>query len=358
MTTLPEQAPDDVASTSSAGNANESDDDTDNELLNSYVEVSSDSDDDDTDQLTIKLAMSSLVESGTKPATSLKTADKIIHAHSATLSLQPNLLSFLQKMGELNHWEPTPLEQGETTPQCRSRAKRDIMDLLTDPPPGVYIAPVEKNLTLMHAIVLGPAGTPYEGGFFHFLLQCPPDYPIKPPRVRFMTTDAGRVRFNPNLYECGKVCLSILGTWSGPAWSPAQCIASVLISIQSLLSEKPYHNEPGYEKEKTPGDSKQYNLVVQHETIRVAVCDTVEACLKGSSECPPPLREVVLNSFPDYYDTYEKVVLSNVDMTGKDMRDPFCGKRGQFQYKTLLERLRTLKAQVQEWFEATRDGSE
>ncbi|KAH8039258.1 hypothetical protein HPB51_005504 [Rhipicephalus microplus] len=279
MTTLPEQAPDDVASTSSAGNANESDDDTDNELLNSYVEVSSDSDDDDTDQLTIKLAMSSLVESGTKPNTSLKTADKINHAHSTTLSLQPNLLSFLQKMGELNHWEPTPLEQGETTPQCRSRAKRDIMDLLTDPPPGVYIAP------------------------------CPPDYPIKPPRVRFMTTDAGRVRFNPNLYECGKVCLSILGTWSGPAWSPAQCIASVLISIQSLLSEKPYHNEPGYEKEKTPGDSKQYNLVVQHETIRVAVCDTVEACLKGSSECPPPLREVVLNSFPDYYDTYEKVVL-------------------------------------------------
>ncbi len=36
-------------------------------------------------------------------------------------------------------------------------------------------------------------------------------------------------------------------TWSGPAWSPAQSLSSVLISIQSLMNEKPYHNEPGFE---------------------------------------------------------------------------------------------------------------
>ena len=36
-------------------------------------------------------------------------------------------------------------------------------------------------------------------------------------------------------------------TWAGPAWSPAQSLSSVLISIQSLLNEKPYHNEPGFE---------------------------------------------------------------------------------------------------------------
>lgn len=80
-----------------------------------------------------------------------------------------------------------------------------------------------------------------------------------------MTTGNNTVRFNPNLYRNGKVCLSILGyvfsierdhssilqsifsTWSGPSWSPAQCISSLLISIQSLMSEKPYHNEPGFE---------------------------------------------------------------------------------------------------------------
>ena len=58
-----------------------------------------------------------------------------------------------------------------------------------------------------------------------------------------MTTGGGAVRFNPNLYRNGKVCLSILGTWSGPGWSPVQSISSVLLSIQSLMNTKPYHNE-------------------------------------------------------------------------------------------------------------------
>ena len=63
----------------------------------------------------------------------------------------------------------------------------------------------------MHVLVTGPFDTPYEGGLFHFFIRFPPNYPFSPPRVKFMTTDDGRVRFNPNLYQNGKVCLSILG---------------------------------------------------------------------------------------------------------------------------------------------------
>ncbi|KAH6932342.1 hypothetical protein HPB50_004865 [Hyalomma asiaticum] len=250
------------------------------------------------------------------------------------------------------NWDPIFFEHEEVSPQCQLRVKRDIMDLFTDPPPGVHIAPVEHKITVIHAIVVGPEDTPYEGGFFHFLIQCPPEYPIKPPRVRLMTTDAGRVRFNPNLYACGKVCLSILGTWSGPAWSPAQCLSSVLISIQSLLTERPYFNEPGFKKETREGDSERYNTIVQHETIRVAVCDAVEACLKGSSQCPAPLREVMLKSFLDYYEKYEKAVQSNIALTGTSMRDPFGSPRGTYEYETLLRRLRSLKEQVEESLKA------
>jgi ubiquitin-protein ligase len=36
-----------------------------------------------------------------------------------------------------------------------------------------------------------------------------------PPKVQFLTTGGGRERLNPNLYACGKVCLSLLGTWPG-----------------------------------------------------------------------------------------------------------------------------------------------
>lgn len=63
---------------------------------------------------------------------------------------------------------------------------------------------------------------------------------------------SGGLRLNPNLYNCGKVCLSLLGTWSGSGcekWNSAHStMLQVLISIQALvLNEKPYFNEPGYE---------------------------------------------------------------------------------------------------------------
>ena len=63
----------------------------------------------------------------------------------------------------------------------------------------------------MNVLVTGPDQTPYEKGFFHFFMRMPHNYPIQPPRVKFLTTGAGVVRFNPNLYANGKVCLSILG---------------------------------------------------------------------------------------------------------------------------------------------------
>ena len=61
---------------------------------------------------------------------------------------------------------------------------------------------------------------------------------------------SSQVRFNPNFYNNGKICLSILHTWAGPRWSASQTLTSLLCSIQSLMTEKPYQNEPGHEKMK------------------------------------------------------------------------------------------------------------
>jgi len=43
------------------------------------------------------------------------------------------------------------------------------------------------------------------------------------------------------------VCLSLLGTWSGPGWEKGvSTLSQVLLSIQSqILVDKPYANEPG-----------------------------------------------------------------------------------------------------------------
>ena len=126
----------------------------------------------------------------------------------------------------------------------------------------MFVLPDEEDMTKIHAVITGPSDTPYEGGFFYFTLQCPPNYPAAPPKVTLHTTGGGRVRFNPNLYRNGKVCLSILGTWTGPGWSSVLTLVQVLLSIQSLMNDKPYHNEPGLEKERNVGDAERYSQVI------------------------------------------------------------------------------------------------
>jgi baculoviral IAP repeat-containing protein 6 len=68
--------------------------------------------------------------------------------------------------------------------------------------------------------------------------------------MTFLTTGGGSVRFNPNLYPNGKVCLSLLGTWTGPSWNPAtSTVLQVLVSLQAMVfCAQPYFNEPGYEQ--------------------------------------------------------------------------------------------------------------
>jgi ubiquitin-protein ligase len=62
-------------------------------------------------------------------------------------------------------------------------------------------------------MMVGPSCTPYEDGLFFFEIQLPNDYPVTPPRVHFLSFCSDRL--NPNLYEDGKVCVSLLGTWTG-----------------------------------------------------------------------------------------------------------------------------------------------
>ena len=43
--------------------------------------------------------------------------------------------------------------------------------------------------------------------------------------MQLITTGGNSIRFNPNLYSSGYVCLSLLGTWRGDSvesWNPAK----------------------------------------------------------------------------------------------------------------------------------------
>lgn len=141
------------------------------------------------------------------------------------------------------------------------------------------------NANLITFCIIGPKDTPYHNGVFEFHAYFPDTYPKIVPKVLLDTTDGGRVRFNPNLYNCGKVCLSLLGTWSGEkgeSWNPKlSTFLQVLISIQSLIMvENPYFNEPSYEKsmhtEHGKAKSFDYTDNIRLETIRVAMIGSIK----------------------------------------------------------------------------------
>lgn len=87
------------------------------------------------------------------------------------------------------------------------------------------------------------------------------------------------MRFNPNLYNCGKVCLSLLGTWSGEKWNPEiSSLSQVINSILFLIFvEQPYFNEPGYQSSQgtSTGESKStaYNVVIRKATLMYGYMD-------------------------------------------------------------------------------------
>ena len=131
--------------------------------------------------------------------------------------------------------------------------------------PAIAVACNERDVRDIRALIIGPADTPYEFGFFEFSVKFPKAYPDAPPAVIATTTNGGRCRFNPNIYAQGKVCLSILGTWRGERgeqWSSAQGLESILISIQSLMSSNPYENEPGFENANSAEDKKNQQAYV------------------------------------------------------------------------------------------------
>ncbi|XP_020994661.1 probable ubiquitin-conjugating enzyme E2 24 [Arachis duranensis] len=118
-------------------------------------------------------------------------------------------------------------------------------------PETIYVRVFEERMDLMRAAIVGASGTPYHDGMFFFDICFPPEYPNEPPMVHYKS---GGLRLNPNLYESGRICLSLLNTWTGAGsevWNPrSSTILQVLISLQALvLNEKPYFNEAGYDQQ-------------------------------------------------------------------------------------------------------------
>lgn len=176
-------------------------------------------------------------------------------------------------------------QEGDGPSMTKSAMKRAAQEwgwLQAGLPSGVSVIVYEDRMDLLRAMVEGPKGTPYEGGIFAFDLKLPHNYPNSCPKAFYHS--AGRYA-NPNLYACGKVCLSLLGTWGGPGWdSSVSTLLQLLVSIQGLvLIEDPYCNEPGQEADGGTEMSVEYNQQVQADVIHL-MTKTALSPLVGTEE--------------------------------------------------------------------------
>ena len=119
--------------------------------------------------------------------------------------------------------------------------------------PGISAIPHSDNLRYFDVEIYGPSQSPYEGGVFKLELFLPDDYPMTPPKIRFLTK-----LYHPNVDKLGRICLDVLKSEISPMaefllspiaefllarhptncidnWSPALQIRTILLSIQALL---------------------------------------------------------------------------------------------------------------------------
>lgn len=108
-----------------------------------------------------------------------------------------------------------------------TRITKETEKLSKDPPPGICAKPTDNNPRYFKVVIAGPSQSAYEGGIFDLELFLPEEYPMAPPKVRFLT----RI-YHPNIDKIGRICLDILKD----KWSPALQVRTVLLSIQALLS--------------------------------------------------------------------------------------------------------------------------
>ena len=197
-----------------------------------------------------------------------------------------------------------------------NESKKDLIDN------GIHFWFDEANIRKVYALFIGQDKTPYKNGFFIISFEFPDNYPWQPPLAKYETQGfcfnrsdrPVEIRFNPNLYTNGKVCLSMLNTWQGPGWTPANTIHNVFIAIQSLvLNEYPLQNEPGFENENM-NKLVDYNNIITYATMKISVIEFVNNLISHPDILKPEhlaFKDVVIDYFNKNIEWYKNLLNEN-----------------------------------------------
>jgi ubiquitin-conjugating enzyme E2 Z len=194
--------------------------------------------------------------------------------------------------------EKTVTLSKETIRRLLNDVKTIINTPLTDH--GIYYSHDEDDIMKGYAMITGPSETPYFGGFYFFELHFPSDYPYSPPLVIYCT-NGDNIRFNPNLYVNGKVCISLLNTWRGEQWTACQTISTILLNLCTLLCNNPLLNEPGITIKHT--DLTKYNKIIEFKNIDIAIIQMMKK-----------KPGIFLEKFEGFYPIMKEYFLKNKDV--------------------------------------------
>lgn len=243
-------------------------------------------------------------------------------------SIIPHVFGTMDIFSNGNHRYMKEISADNTTSACRSkRLSQEIKFIKSN-------IPVHFNSTIairfdstrpfiIKIIIFGPPETPYDSGCFEFDMYIPPEYPSIPPKMLITNTNEGTVRFGPNLYSNGKVCLSILGTWPGKSmsenWSSKTSnIWQVLISIQSAIlgESEPYFLEPGYENLRKNKDAQTHKYTSPNGGLLFVRQSTIICAMINQIRKPPVgFEELVKNHFMNKKDYIKSLMVQWIQDT-------------------------------------------
>eukprot|EP00834_Sanchytrium_tribonematis_P007037 NODE_583_length_5729_cov_0.479574.p5 type:complete len:175 gc:universal NODE_583_length_5729_cov_0.479574:1071-1595(+) len=137
-----------------------------------------------------------------------------------------------------------PLQMLSQKSSIMKRLNKEFNECMLHPVDGIDLFP-DDTLLKWTAIIEGNGV--YLGYSYKLDVSIPTSYPFQPPNVQFMN-----FCYHPNVNHQGNICLDILQD----KWSPAYSIQSMLLSIQSLLSDPNCHSPLNGEASKLWGSSE------------------------------------------------------------------------------------------------------
>lgn len=214
----------------------------------------------------------------------------------------------IESLAERSSFASHATEKGDASGEGLKRIMKEIRKQL---PRNLYLSANgamfvrfdENNPRFLQALLTGLESTPYAHGLFFFDIYLGSEYPQKPLDIKHISYGAtlchannGPGGFSPNLHQSsGKVCLSLLGTWSGPGWTANESNVYQVLSTVMLMvfgAEHPYYMEPSHGGwEGTVLGRKQherrvieYDEEVMYHNTKYSMLETLRAPYVGFEE--------------------------------------------------------------------------